>query len=164
MDNPKWTKGENGTFQRNMTALFDYISKNGYPKKDTDDAIEYQMYSRLKFLSNRPDLMALLTDKQAKIVKERPQAKKIKSQSKQNTDMAAKKPTGKAAPRKKGMTTRKTGKVGSVAQQKSQARIRRISDEATRIQKQGGTKTIPAKSVFKVNRADAVKKAAKTVK
>lgn len=78
--------------------------------------------------------------------------------------MAAKKTTGKAVPRKKGMTTRKVGKAGSIAQQKSQARIRRISDEATRIQKKGGKKTIPAKSVFKVNRADAVKKAAKTVK
>ena len=88
----------------------------------------------------------------------------LKSQSKQTPIMAAKKPTGKAVPRKKGMTTRKPSKAGSIAQQKAQARIRRISEEATRIQNQGGKKTIPAKSVFKVNRADAVKKAAKTVK
>jgi hypothetical protein len=64
----------------------------------------------------------------------------------------------------KGKTTPKRKTGVSVAQQKSQAKIRKISDEATKIQKAGGKKTIPAKSVYKVNRATAVKQAARKLK
>ena len=74
--------------------------------------------------------------------------------------MATNKPTA----RKKGATTPKKTKGVSVKQQKSQNYIKRVSDEATKIQKAGGKKTIPAKTVYSINRADAVKRAAKKVK
>lgn len=61
-------------------------------------------------------------------------------------------------------TKAKAKPTKSRSQYEAQAYIGRLSDEATRIQKAGGTKTIPAKSVYKVNRADAVKMAAKKIK
>ena len=64
-------------------------------------------------------------------------------------------------------TAKKTVKktpAKSRSQYEAQARIGRISNEATKIQQAGGKKTIPAKQVYKVNRADAVKQAAKKVK
>jgi hypothetical protein len=80
-------------------------------------------------------------------------APKRKSGVSDVNNMATSKTKGKTAPK------RKSGV--SVAQQKAQSRIKRISDEATKIQKAGGKKTIPAKSVYKVNRATAVKQAAR---
>jgi hypothetical protein len=74
--------------------------------------------------------------------------------------MAKAKTTAKKTTTKKATSRKKPTQGQALAQ----ARIGRISDEATRIQKAGGKKTIPAKSVYKVNRADAVKQAAKKVK
>lgn len=68
----------------------------------------------------------------------------------------AKKTTSKKSTSKKKSTT-------SRKQYEAQAYIGRLSDKATEIQKAGGTRTI-TKTVYKVNRADAVKKAAKSVK
>lgn len=76
--------------------------------------------------------------------------------SKTKTMTKAKTTTAKKAVTKKPAKSR--------SQYEAQARIVRISNEATKIQQAGGKKTIPAKSVFKVNRADAVKQAAKKVK
>lgn len=61
---------------------------------------------------------------------------------------------------KKKTTSKKTT---SRSQFEAQSRISRISKEATKIQEAGGKKTV-TKTVYKVNRADAVKKAARTVK
>lgn len=101
----------------------------------------------------------------------------------QNTNMATKKKTtkatsGKAAlkpvSRKVSVKAKSTGTkvkpqkktslvpklVGASAKQrKAQAKIKEVSKIATEIQKQGGTKTLPEQKVFKINRADAVKKA-----
>lgn len=83
--------------------------------------------------------------------------KKAKSKAAKTANFSVKKQSATKISAK-----RKT--AAKMTQSQAQNRIKRISDEATKIQKQGGTKTIPAKTVFKMNRADAVKKAAKTVK
>lgn len=89
----------------------------------------------------------------------------LKTKSKQNTPMAkAKKKTAskKVSPMKP--RKMKPTKAKKTTQAKAQNYIKRISDEATKIQKKGGTKTIPAKTVFKVKRSEAVKRAAKIIK
>lgn len=61
----------------------------------------------------------------------------------------------------KAKTTTKS--TTSRTQFEAQQYISRISKEATKIQQEGGKKTV-TKTVFKINRADAVKKAAKKVR
>ena len=101
-NNPKWVQSQNNRFHAKMNELFSYIQKNGYPKKDTENGYEYQMYSRLNHLAGRPDLLALLSDKQQEVVKNRP-TKVIKSlkTNKPKSEQMATKPKAKAAKKAK---------------------------------------------------------------
>lgn len=159
MDNPKWVKTQNDTFRKKMDELFTFIAKNGYPKKETENPLEYQMYSRLNHLSSRPDLMDLLSDKQFKVVAERPVNRIIVSKSKSNLVMAkAKKSTGgkKVTPMKPVKVT--PTRVAKVSQKANQNRIKEISKLATTIQDGAGFRTV-TKKVHLMNRSVAVKKA-----
>lgn len=51
-----------------------------------------------------------------------------------------------------------------MASQAQKEYIKKLSVRATQIQKSGGTKTVPAKTVFKMSRSEAVKKAAQQMK
>lgn len=166
MDNPKWVKSQNETFNKKMDELFTYIEKNGYPKKETENPYEYQMYSRLNHLATRPDLLALISENRKKVIAERPsnKTKVIKSQSKQNPIMAkAKKKTAgkKVNPMKPRKIT--PTRVKSISQKENQNRIKVISKLATTIQDEAGFRTV-TKKVHIMNRSTAVKKAANKLK